>query len=244
MTENRLQGENAKIVATLGPGSRSPKEVRALADAGVDVFRLNFSHGEHAQHKEALDAVRAAEIACGRPLATLADLQGPKVRVGKFPDGGIRLGFRAEYDLVAAEEADEDDTIPVPHKEIVDMLEAGDKILVDDGKLILTVTKAGKRPKVLAEIPGKLTDKKGFTVRGKALPVRALTDKDRADLDFALSIGVDIVALSFVQTVEDVREVKDIIAGRAPLVSKLEKPAAIQNLDVIVEASDAVMVAR
>ena len=106
MSENRLQGENAKIVATLGPGSRSPKEVRALAHAGVDVFRLNFSHGEHAAHKEALDAVRAAEVAVGRPLATLADLQGPKVRVGKFPDGGIRLGFRKEYSLVAADETD------------------------------------------------------------------------------------------------------------------------------------------
>ena len=244
MSENRLQGENAKIVATLGPGSRSPKEVRALAHAGVDVFRLNFSHGEHAAHKEALDAVRAAEVAVGRPLATLADLQGPKVRVGKFPDGGIRLGFRKEYSLVAADETDAEDAIPVPHKEIVDILEAGDTILVDDGKLILTVTEAGDAPRVRAEIPGKLTDKKGFTVRGKALPVRALTDKDRADLDFALSIGVDLVALSFVQSVADVEEVKAIIAGRAPLVSKLEKPAAIANLDAIVEASDAVMVAR
>ncbi|MEZ5945757.1 MAG: pyruvate kinase [Hyphomonas sp.] len=244
MSQNRLQGENAKIVATLGPGSRSPKEVRALAMAGVDVFRLNFSHGEHALHKEALDAVRAAEEAVGRPLATLADLQGPKVRVGKFPDGGIRLGFLKEYDLIAAEETEDDGTIPVPHKDIVDILEEGDKILVDDGKLILTVTKAGKTPRVRAEIPGKLTDKKGFTVRGKALPVRALTEKDRADLDFALSIGVDLVALSFVQSVSDVEEVKAIIAGRAPLISKLEKPAAIADLDAIVEASDAVMVAR
>ena len=244
MTGNRLQGENAKIVATLGPGSRSPREVRALADAGVDVFRLNFSHGEHAAHQEALNAVRAAEAATGRPLATLGDLQGPKVRVGKFPEGELRLGFRKEYRLVAADETDEADTIPVPHEDIVGVLEEGDTILVDDGKLILTVTQAGNQPKVLAEVPGKITDKKGFTVRGKALPVRALTDKDRADLDFALGIGVDIIALSFVQSVSDVEEVKAIIAGRAPLVSKLEKPAAIANLDAIVAASDAVMVAR
>ena len=140
MMDNRLQGENAKIVATLGPGSRSPREVVALAYAGVDVFRLNFSHGEHAAHLEALQAVRAAEEKTGRPLATLADLQGPKVRVGKFPGGGIRLGFRKEYDLIAADETDREDTIPVPHKEIVDILEEGDTILVDDGKLILTVT--------------------------------------------------------------------------------------------------------
>lgn len=244
MTENRLMGENAKIVATLGPGSRSPKEVVALAHAGVDVFRLNFSHGEHAAHLEALQAVRAAEEKTGRPLATLADLQGPKVRVGKFPEGALRLGFRKEYNLVAAEETSDEDTIPVPHKEIVDILEEGDTILVDDGKLILTVTRAGDAPMVRAEVPGKLSDKKGFTVRGKPLPVRALTDKDRADLEFALEIGVDIVALSFVQSVSDVEEVKAIIAGRAPLVSKLEKPAAITNLDAIVEASDAVMVAR
>ena len=244
MAGSKLTGENAKIVATLGPGSRSPKEVLALAYAGVDVFRLNFSHGEHSTHLEALNAVRAAEKEAGRPLATLGDLQGPKVRVGSLPDGELRLRFRQEYALIAAEATEEDNTIPVPHKDIVDMLEVGDVILVDDGKLIFTVTKTGDAAAVRAEVPGKLTDKKGFTVRGKALPVRALTDKDRADLDYALSIGVDIVALSFVQTVDDVNEVKAIINGRAPLVAKLEKPAAITNLEEIVDAADAVMVAR
>ena len=161
-----------------------------------------------------------------------------------MPDGELRLRFRQEYALIAAEATEEDNTIPVPHKDIVDMLEVGDVILVDDGKLIFTVTKTGDAAAVRAEVPGKLTDKKGFTVRGKALPVRALTDKDRADLDYALSIGVDIVALSFVQTVDDVNEVKAIINGRAPLVAKLEKPAAITNLEEIVDAADAVMVAR
>lgn len=244
MPTNKIRGENAKIVATLGPGSRSRKEIRALAEAGVDVFRLNFSHGEHDAHREALEAVRAAEAAIGQPLATLADLQGPKVRVGRFPGGAMRLGFRAEYELVAAEETDREGVIPVPHAEIVAMLEIGDTILVDDGKLILTVTQGGDHPRVKSEVPGKLGDKKGFTVRGKALPVQALTDKDRKDLAFALEIGVDIVALSFVQTVEDILEAKAIIAGRAPLVAKLEKPAAITNLIAIVEAADAVMVAR
>lgn len=240
----KLKGENAKIVATLGPGSRSPKEVRALAEAGVDVFRLNFSHGEHAAHKEALDAVRAAEAAVGWPLAALADLQGPKVRVGRFEGGALRLGFRKEYVLIAGETAPDAEMIPVPHAEILAILEVGDTILADDGNLIFTVVEAGDTPRVRAEVPGKLGDRKGFTVRGKALPVRALTEKDRADLLFALEIGVDIVALSFVQTVEDIEEVKAIIAGRAPLVAKLEKPAAITNLDAIVEAADAVMVAR
>ena len=244
MSRKKLQGENAKIVATLGPGSRSPREVRALAEAGVDVFRLNFSHGEHAAHLEALNAVRAAEAAVGWPLATLADLQGPKVRVGKFDGGFLKLGFRKEYRIIVGETAPDEETIPVPHAEIVAILEEGDTILADDGKLIFTVVSGGSQPRVRAEVPGKLGDKKGFTVRGKALPVRALTEKDRADLLFALEIGVDIVALSFVQTVEDIEEVKAIIAGRAPLVAKLEKPAAITNLDAIVEAADAVMVAR
>lgn len=244
MSRKKLQGENAKIVATLGPGSRSPREVRALAEAGVDVFRLNFSHGEHAAHLEALNAVRSAEAAVGWPLATLADLQGPKVRVGKFDGGFLKLGFRKEYRIIVGETAPDEETIPVPHAEIVAILEEGDTILADDGKLIFTVVSGGSQPRVRAEVPGKLGDKKGFTVRGKALPVRALTEKDRADLLFALEIGVDIVALSFVQTVEDIEEVKAIIAGRAPLVAKLEKPAAITNLDAIVEAADAVMVAR
>ena len=244
MTGKTLIGENAKIVATLGPGSRSPKEVLALAYAGVDVFRLNFSHGEHSAHKAALEAVRAAEKETGRPLATLGDVQGPKVRVGSLPGGELRLRYQKEYAVVAAETTDADDTIPVPHAEIVEVLEEGDVILVDDGKLMFTVTQAGDAPRVRAEVPGKLTDKKGFTVRGKALPVRALTEKDRADLDFAMEIGVDLVALSFVQTVEDIEEVKAIIKGRAPLVAKLEKPAAIDNLEPIVAAADAVMVAR
>ncbi len=240
----KLRGDNAKIVATLGPGSRSPRDIRALAEAGVDVFRLNFSHGEHSAHKEALDTVRSVEAALGIPLATLGDLQGPKVRVGTFGDDGLKLKYNGEYKLVAEETTDQADTIPVPHPAIIDVLEEGDTILVDDGKLIFTVLKAGDNPVVRADVPGRLTDRKGFTVRGKALPVQALTEKDRKDLDFALEIGVDIIALSFVQTVADVEEAKAIIAGRAPLVSKVEKPAAIDNLEAIIEASDAIMVAR
>ena len=244
MASGQFAGKRAKIVATLGPGSRSPREIRALAEAGVDVFRLNFSHGEHEGHREVFETVRSTESVVGRPLAVLADLQGPKVRVGSFEDGHIRLRYQQEYALTADETTSEEGVIPVPHPEILQMLEAGDTILVDDGKLLLTVTAAGVRPMVRADVPGKLSDRKGFTVRGKALPIRALTEKDRADLNFALALGVDFVALSFVQNVADVDEVKAIINGRAPLVSKLEKPAAIEDLDAIVEASDAVMVAR
>ncbi len=244
MSKARLRAENAKIVATLGPRSRTLKEIRALAEAGADVFRLNFSHGSHEDHRATLAIVRQVEGLIGRPLAALADLQGPKVRVGSFPGGEMKVAWKGEYPLVAAETTDAPETIPVPHKAILDQLEVGDTILVDDGKLIFTVTAAGKAPRVRADVPGKISDKKGFTVRGKALPVKALTDKDKADLEFALSIGVDLVALSFVQSVSDIAMTKAIINGRAPLIAKLEKPAALGELREIIRASDGVMVAR
>ncbi|MEO0881595.1 MAG: pyruvate kinase [Pseudomonadota bacterium] len=239
-----MRGRNAKIIATLGPGSRSPETVKLLAMAGVDIFRLNFSHGSHEDHKRAFDTVRSVERELGRPLAILADLQGPKIRVGTFPDGEVRLSFRGEYELIAESSTDLDNVIPVPHSAILEQLDVGDEILLNDGQLQLTVIEAGDKIRVRSDLPGKLSDKKGFTVRGKALPVGAMTEKDKTDLAYAMEIGVDIVALSFVQTVADIEDAKALIAGRAPLVAKLEKPAAIQNLDAIVAAADAVMVAR
>ncbi|MEO0548321.1 MAG: pyruvate kinase [Pseudomonadota bacterium] len=244
MRLSQPRGRSAKIVATLGPGSSAPGTIRLLAEAGVDVFRLNFSHGEQEKHKRTCEAVRMVEQGLGRPLAVLADLQGPKIRVGKFPDGALKLGFRAEYDLVVGDETDQADTIPVPRKEILDVLEEGDTILADDGLLIFTVISAGERPRVRADVPGLLRDRKGFTVRGKALPVPALSDKDRSDLAFALEMDVDLVALSFVQTVADIEEARGIIGDRALIVAKIEKPAAIDNLRGIVAATDAIMIAR
>lgn len=238
------RNRHGKIVATLGPGSRSPENVRLLADAGVDVFRLNFSHGSHADHERAFRAVREAETALGRPLAVLADLQGPKVRVGSFEGGKIRLRFNGEYELVPDAVTGQEDAIPVPHPEILAVLEPGDQVLCNDGLLILDVVAGGDRPRVRAPLGGGLSDKKGFTVRGKALPVRALTDKDREDLSFAMELGVDVVALSFVQTAADIEEAKALITNKAPLVAKLEKPAAIDNLEAIIAAADGVMVAR
>ncbi len=239
-----LRGRSAKIIATVGPGSRAPDTLKLLAQAGVDVFRLNFSHGSHDDHHTVLKSVRDVESALGRPLAVLADLQGPKIRVGAFPNDEIRLGYKTEYTLFAGETTEDETRIPVPHPEILAMLVVGDEILLNDGQLLMTVIEGGSEPRVRSDLPGKLGNRKGFTVRGKALPVSAMTEKDRTDLAFALEIGVDIVALSFVQTVADVEEAKAIIKGRAPLVSKLEKPAAIENLDAIVQASDSVMVAR
>ncbi|MEM5515752.1 pyruvate kinase [Henriciella sp. AS95] len=240
----RLRGRNAKIVATLGPTSRSSKNIRLLAEAGADIFRLNFSHGSHDDHRQTFENIRAAEEVIGRPLAVLADLQGPKVRVGAFPGGKLKLGFNKEYDLVAAEETDKPDTIPVPHPEILAALEVGDSVLCNDGMIALTVTAAGETPRVKSDFPAELSDRKGFTVRGKALPLKALTEKDREDLDFVLELGVDLIALSFVQSVDDIETVKAIIKDRAPLIAKLEKPAAIDDLENIVAAADCVMVAR
>lgn len=239
-----LRGRSAKIVATLGPGSSAPGTIRLLAEAGVDVFRLNFSHGEQEKHKLTYETIRRTEELVGRPLAVLADLQGPKIRVGKFPDGALKLEMRGEYDLVVGAETDAPNTIAVPRKEILSVLEEGDTILADDGLLIFTVIQAGETPKVRSELPGVLKDRKGFTVRGKALPVPALSEKDRSDLAFALEMGVDIVALSFVQTVADIEEARGLIGDKAMIVAKLEKPAAIDNLEGIIDATDAVMIAR
>jgi pyruvate kinase len=239
-----LRGRSAKIIATLGPGSSAPGTIRLLAEAGVDVFRLNFSHGEQEKHKKTYEAIRMTEELLGRPLAVLADMQGPKIRVGKFPGGALKLDMRGEYDLIVGDETDAENVIPVPRAEILSVLEEGDTILADDGLLIFTVIQAGKKPRVRSELPGVLKDRKGFTVRGKALPVPALSKKDRSDLAFALDMGADIIALSFVQTVADIEEARGLIGDRAMIVAKLEKPAAIDNLDAIIEATDAVMIAR
>ncbi len=234
----------AKIVATLGPGSSAPDTIRLLAETGVDIFRLNFSHGDHEGHKRNYDSVRLAQEKVGRPLGVLADMQGPKIRVGSFPDGYIRLSMDEEVKLVPGKTSDETDVIPVPHPEILKVMEVGDQVLVDDGKIVLTVTKTGDTPFVKADIPCKISDKKGFTLLGKALPVPALTAKDKEDLEFACGMGADFIALSFVQTREDLEEARTLMNGRGRLVAKVEKPAAIDNLDDIVDGSDGIMVAR
>ena len=234
----------AKIIATIGPGSRKPSVIEMLAVAGVDVFRLNFSHGSHEEHQMVYDTIRNVEHKLGFPLAVLADMQGPKIRVGEFADDKIVLKYGGIYTLVVGETASGADEIPVPHADILGILEVGDVILLNDGLLQLVVEEVGAQIKVKANTPGDLSNRKGFTVMGKALPVPALTEKDKKDLAFALEMGVDFIALSFVQSAADVEEAKELIDKRARLISKLEKPAAIDDLDAIIEASDAVMVAR
>ena len=236
---------NAKIVATLGPASSSEELIRKFFVAGVDMFRLNFSHGTHADHKERFDTVRRIGREFNRPIGILADLQGPKLRVGTFAPGGITLlpGAMFRLDLNPAE--GDASRVNLPHPEIFAALVHGATLLLDDGKLELRVEEFGRDFALTRVIVGGLlTDRKGVNVPSLLLPISPLTDKDRRDLQFALDLGVDWIALSFVQRPEDIFEVRALIGDKARVMTKLEKPAAIDRLDEIVGASDSVMVAR
>lgn len=234
-----------KIVATLGPGTGDPASIEALFNAGVDVFRLNFSHGAYEGHKERLDAIRALEQRSARPIAVMMDLQGPKLRIGTFKDGPIELEEGAEFRLDLDTKEGDGTRVTLPHPEIFAALEPGADLLLDDGKVRLTVETCGADfANCTVAVGGPLSERKGVNVPGVLLPLSALTDKDRADLDYGLSLGVDWVALSFVQRPEDIEEARALIQGKAAILAKLEKPSAIAALDAIVAASDAVMVAR
>ncbi|NYZ11537.1 pyruvate kinase [Azospirillum sp. RWY-5-1] len=234
-----------KIVATLGPASNSPEMIRALFEAGVDVFRFNFSHGSHADHGERLRFVRQLEEEEGRPIAVMADLQGPKLRIGRFADGPIKVGPGHRIRLDLSTEPGTETRVGLPHPEIFAAINAGTDLLVDDGRVRLRVESCSAEHADTVVVSGtKLSDRKGVNVPGVVLPLSPLTPKDREDLAFALDEGVDWVALSFVQRPEDVAEARRLIAGRAALLSKLEKPSAIEHLERIVELSDGIMVAR
>ena len=239
------RARRARIVATLGPASRAPGMVKALAQAGVDVFRLNFSHGSHEDHAAALKAVRGAELALKRPLGVLADLQGPKLRLGRFANVEIDVkpGHRMRFDL---DPTPGDETrVQMPHPEIFRALRTGMLLLLDDGRVRLRVNARGDDwADVTIESGSKLSDRKGVAVPEAVVPVSALTPKDREDLAFALRIGVDWVALSFVQKAEDMAELKQIVKGRAACLAKIEKPQALAELESILDYCDGVMVAR
>ena len=239
------RGRHAKIVATLGPASTSHEMILALFDKGVDVFRLNFSHGEHADHAARLATIRAIEIERGRPIGVMADMQGPKLRVGTFINDEAMLTageiFRLDMDSAPGDA----NRVQLPHKEIFAALEEGTDLLVDDGKIRLRVRDFGSdfaNCEVIAG--GRISNRKGVNVPGVVLPLSPLTDKDRRDMQFALDQGVDWIALSFVQRPEDLAEARRLIGGRAAVLTKFEKPAAIDRLRELVELSDACMVAR
>ncbi|MGE3249544.1 MAG: pyruvate kinase [Hyphomonadaceae bacterium] len=240
-----MKDRACKIVATLGPASESPERLMLLIHAGVDCVRLNFSHGKHEEHKRRYDAVREAEARVGWPIAVIADLQGPKIRVGTFADGSIRLKYGDVLAIEASEKPGDAQTIRLPHPEIVHVLSEGDILKFDDGKLQMTVVeKRGDQLKARVDFGGELKSQKGLNVPSRRIPISALTAKDRDDLAFALELGADYIALSFVQAASDVAEARELIGGRAGVLSKIEKPAALEELEKIVALSDAVMVAR
>jgi len=236
---------NAKIVATLGPASSSREVIGALYDSGVDVFRLNFSHGVQEHHRERVDVIRAIESATGRPIGIMADLQGPKLRLGTFANGPVTIAAGDQFRLDLDKTPGDASRAPLPHPEIFQALSVGTELLIDDGKVRLRVGRFGDDfAETSVVVGGKLSDRKGVNVPNAVLPLSALTEKDRSDLSFALDLGVDWIALSFVQRPEDVAEGRKLVAGRAGILVKLEKPLAIRHLDEIIELSDAVMVAR
>ena len=233
----------AKILATVGPASRDRSVLRLLVEAGADAFRVNFSHGEHAGHAEVIRNIRAVGEELGRHIAVVADMQGPKIRVGELGDGlELRWGQEVVLRLGAEAAAGE---IPVPHAEIFQVSEPGNRLKFDDGKLQVTVREVGADSlTAVVDVPGRLSSRKGLNVVDAVLPLSAMTPKDEADMRFALGEGVDYVALSFVQTADDVREARAIVGDQAGLIVKLEKPAALHNLDAILADADAAMVAR
>lgn len=234
-----------KIVSTLGPASNTPETIKALAEAGVNVFRLNFSHGSHDDHRKNVEYIRAAEKEIGRPLAILCDMQGPKLRIGVFKDGAVELHIGDRFRLDMSPEPGDEHRVCLPHPEIFQAMTRGMDLLLNDGLVRLRVDDFGKDfAETSVIIGGRLSNKKGVNVPGVPLPIDALTEKDKVDLQAALDMGADLIGLSFVQRPEDLLLARSLINDRAWIVSKIEKPAALERLDEIIRLSDGIMVAR
>lgn len=239
------RSRKVKILATLGPASSEPDMIRKLFDAGADLFRINMSHADHDLMRTLVGRIRAIEDETGRPIGILADLQGPKLRVGKFANSKELLTVGQTFTLDDDPAPGTSERVQLPHPEILTSVRPGDRLLIDDGKLQLKAVSVDGKKIVATVIAGtSISDRKGVSLPDTDLPVGALTDKDRADLDAAVDAGVDWVALSFIQRPEDLAEARKLVRGRALLLSKIEKPQAVQRLKEIIELSDALMVAR
>ena len=240
------RGRKIKILATLGPASRSPEMIEKLVRAGADAFRVNMSHGDHETHAQTIASIRAVEKEIQRPIAVLCDLQGPKLRVGQFKDGKAVIRHSGHFTLDRNPELGDETRVCLPHPELFGILEKGQRLLIDDGKLRLKVIEASQDAILCsAEVGGVIMDRKGVNVPDAVVPVPALTEKDRRDLAFALDQGADWIALSFVQRPEDVAEARKLMgSSNTALMAKIEKPAAIDRLDEIIELADGIMVAR
>ncbi len=243
--------KSTKQLATLGPASNSFEMIEKLFLAGADIFRLNFSHGEHAEKAELVEIIRKIEAKYNHPICILADLQGPKLRVGTFDsDNGVVLNAGQSFTFDLKDEPGDSYRVKLPHPEILNTLEPGDELLLDDGKLRMTVTSTDKSSPdntsvtCKVDVGGKLSNRKGVNTPSVVLPISPLTEKDRKDLDFVLTLEIDWIALSFVQTPDDIREIQNIVGDRLHVMAKLEKPSAIDYLEEICELSDGIMVAR
>lgn len=235
----------AKIVSTLGPVSSTQEQIAKLFEAGTDVFRLNFSHGSHEDKRTLVENIRAVETEFGRQIGIMIDLQGPKIRIGTFENDSVDLVRGASFRLDSGKKPGNVTRVHLPHPEVLKVLGPGDELLLNDGNIRLQVeTASAKGADTTVMVGGPLSNNKGVNLPGVALPIPALTAKDRHDLDFALTLDIDWVALSFVQRPEDVAEARKVVAGRAGVLVKLEKPLAMERLDEILELADAVMVAR
>ncbi len=236
---------NVKIVATLGPASNDYDMIRALSEAGADVFRLNMSHGDHEEIRARHAIIRKVEEDIGRPIAILADLQGPKLRVGAFAEEAHDLDVGDKFRLDLNEELGSKDRVCLPHPEIFQALKPGSNLLVNDGKIKLQVENCGEDfADCVVTVGGTISNRKGVNVPDVLLPLAALSDKDRKDLEFTCELGVDWVALSFVQRPSDMNEARELVNGRAAVLAKIEKPAAVDDFESILAVSDGIMVAR
>ncbi len=244
------RGRKVKILATLGPASRNREMIEKLLRAGADAFRVNMSHGDHATHAETIAAIRAVEKDVNQPIAILCDLQGPKLRVGQFRDGRAVIRHGSHFTLDRNPEPGDETRVCLPHPELFGILQKGQRLLIDDGKLRLRVIRADDTEILCsAEVGGPISDRKGVNVPDAVVPVPALTEKDRKDLAFAVEHGADWIGLSFVQRPEDMAEARKLIGSNAgsggpALMAKIEKPAAVGRLEEIIELSDGIMVAR
>jgi pyruvate kinase len=239
------RNRRVKIVATLGPASNNEKIIRALFEAGADVFRINMSHATPEALREAHTIIRKIEVEFSRPIGILIDLQGPKLRIGKFESGAIRLTEGDILSFVRRESVGGLGRVHLPHPEIFQAVQPGHALLLDDGKFRLRVVEASD-VRIDAEVltGGMLPSRKGISLPDTVIPLAAMTDKDRTDLEDALNVGVDWVALSFVQRAKDVAEARKLVRGRAAIMAKIEKPSALSELEEIIEIADGIMVAR
>ncbi|MGB3165252.1 MAG: pyruvate kinase [Alteraurantiacibacter sp.] len=239
------RGRKVKILATTGPATADPDVLRRLFKAGADAFRVNMSHGEHAVHAQTIANIRALEKEFRRPIAILADLQGPKLRVGQFADGRATVAHGATFTFDRKSEPGDATRVELPHPEIFDVIEEGQRLLVNDGKMRFRVKSVSPNAITCkAEVGGVISDRKGVSVPDAEIPIPALTEKDRKDLAFALEQGADWIGLSFVQRPDDLAEARKLMGGRGALCAKIEKPSAVRRLGEIIDMADGIMVAR